>query len=98
MKKNLERIVPAVFSGYIFLSLLVLSLLGKFLPVVITNILSISYFIFIPLGPILRPLGMWEGEIWSGPTIPGLILGVIIYDLILFVIFKVLASLIRRGH
>ncbi len=65
-----------------------LSLTGEKTPVLVTNILSLAYAIYLPAVPLLRPLGWTVDAYWSMPKWPAMILIAAIYGLVLFGIGK----------
>ena len=85
-----------IFSSWILFSNLFLFLFGKYLPVAVTNFLSIAYYIFIPIVPLLKPIGLTEGGHFEGPTMFGVLLGTILYSLVFFAIGKVVHILSER--
>lgn len=94
MKNNrIALMVSGLFCLWVALSNLLLYFFGKSLPVFVTNLLSIAYFIFIPLTPVLRPLGLVEGQLITGPTVLGLVFGCLIYTGILFGIVRLIGGI-----
>lgn len=93
MKKyTLSLVLTALFCFWVALSNLSLFLFGDSLPVLVTNLLSVAYFIFIPLVPIFKPLGLVEGQMFVGPTPLGLVFGTFIYGVILFGILSLIVG------
>jgi hypothetical protein len=93
MKSKAAFFIPIFFSLWVMFSNVLLFFFSDSLHPVLTNILSIAYFIFIPLNPVLGPLGLVEGQMITGPTPLGILVGCLIYGLILFGIVSLIVRI-----
>lgn len=85
MKTKLPWLLPLVFTVWMILTLVPLSLVQIQLPVLVTNLMSISILPFLPLMPVFKFLHLTSGDSgYSLPTSFGLTIGVLFYDLVLY--------------
>lgn len=88
LAKLLWRWVPALPLIYSFVALCAVALLNRRPPPGLEPVLAVMaaplLFIFRPLYPLLRPLGLVEGEWMQGPKPLGVLLGACLYGLILW--------------
>lgn len=79
--------VPLICSAAAFASLALLNHNPpRFLEPALSLIAAPLLYIFKPIYPILRPLGMVEGEWMRLPTLGGMVIGSLIYGIIIFAI------------
>ena len=57
---------------------------------VLAIIVAPSLIIFEPLYPIMRPLGLMEGEWLRAPSFLGIIVGSFVYSILLWVLFRLI--------
>ena len=82
--------MPGCFIGYVVLACLLAQVLSFKVPYFIEALISIFiaplFFIFIPLYPLLKRLGLFTSGWWQGPSTGGLILGTAIYAILLYLV------------
>ena len=87
---RLPWFLPLAFVVVVGSSLGALELCGNRMPVGLTNLLSLSFVFFLPAVPLLKPLGLIEGEYYRGPNAIGLLLVMAVYCAILFGLGKLI--------
>jgi hypothetical protein len=97
MRQRLPWILPLVFSSWIVLSFASLFMWGNDMPVLATNLLSVAFLPFLVLLPLMRPLGLVMGDIFSAPTVGGFVLGMLLCNAALFGIGKWIQKRLGRS-
>lgn len=81
-------VAPAILIGYVALARLLMPLLEYNPPASVEILLSIFiaplFYIFRPLYPLLKPLGLLEGEWWTLPSAAGMALCTAVYAVLLY--------------
>lgn len=90
--------VPLVFTIYVVASYLILqSQVFSNYPTA-TNILSLVLVLFLPLMPLLSAFGWSTGEMMQAPNGIGVIVGLVIYNFLLFTLVKCIFAIARAGR
>jgi hypothetical protein len=68
------------------------------LPVLVTNILSLSFIPFLILNPLFKILGLAQNHEWVGimPSMGGIILGMLIYSVIFYGLGKFIQIIFQK--